>query len=92
MIKNGISETYIILFCLSILLFGTASYFYFRFIKNLSDPKFFMEVLFLDISILVCFIYSMIGKEYSVIISYVIWIIIPLRNIMVYYSILYKIK
>jgi len=92
MIRNGMSLTYFYLFSFSMLLFCFILFCYTRIIKNTDNPRFFIHIFFLDISIIFCFIFAMIENNNSILISYLIWIIIPLRNIMVFYSILYKIE
>lgn len=92
MINNGISITYFILFFLSILLFGFFLFLFSMLIRNSDSPNYFILILCFDIIILCTFIYSLIGKNNNILSSYSNCIIIPIRNIMVFFSIIFKIE
>jgi len=93
MIKNGITTTYFYVFCLSILIFGFLIFCEaISLRKSTENLRFFLIIVLLDISIIFLFIFSMIEKKDSTLVSYLNWVMIPYRNIMVFFSIMYKIE
>ena len=90
-LKNGLNIRYFFLFFLSIILFGIILFLYSRIVINTSNPRFFIQIILMDVSIFICFLYILFGNEYVALLSFLFWIIIPLRNIMVIFSIKYKI-
>ena len=92
MLVNGISIYYFLQFSISVILFGSILYFYSRSIKNTNRLRVYINIFFLDINILLFFIYSLIGGQYSVLISHAVWIMIPIRSLIVYYAIRFNIN
>ena len=84
---NGISIVYFQIFLVSLLLFGPIVFLVSIIIKNSKNPWLFVWLFFFDIFIIICFIYSVIGQEQSILLAYFIWIAIPFRNIFVFFLI-----
>lgn len=92
MIKNGPSTTYFSLFFLSVLLFGSIIFIYSRLMRNLDCPNYFIILFVCDVIILGSFVYSLLGERESILSSYIVWVAVPLRNIMVFFSKVYNIR
>jgi hypothetical protein len=88
---NGGTIFYLHVFLTSFFLFGICIFILSKLTSNIYSRKTVAEIIVLDISIAILFIYSLIGNQKEIVLI-AIWALIPLRNITILFAKKYNIS